>query len=68
MGQGRANVPRIDAKGEHDYRDGSLNIRRGDGAYRRRSGAASCRETGVFRDLHGAYAKSGDPRCIGGGG
>jgi hypothetical protein len=31
-------------------------------------GAASCRETGVFGDTHGLYAKSGNPRCIGGGG
>ena len=34
----------------------------------RGSGAVSRRETDVFRDLHGAYAISGNPRCIGGGG
>ena len=34
----------------------------------RGSGAGSCRETRVFRDLHGAYAISGNPRCIGDGG
>ena len=32
------------------------------------SGAASCRETGVFRDFHGTCAISRNPRCIGGGG
>ena len=30
--------------------------------------AASCHETGLFRHVHGAYAKSGNPRCIGSSG
>ena len=34
----------------------------------RMDGAASCRETGVFRDVHSTYAISRNPRCIGGGG
>ena len=48
----------------------ALNVEKVDVRQSRSCGsdAASCREASVFRDLHGAYAISGNPRCIGGGG